>query len=246
MTSPQTNTNCDVIVLNMASNVSSLLSVSSNVSKVVLDIADARKRAKAAGLGEDEILRCLLLFQEQLNTENTPGLNSSQTTRTTHLLTHLLMALLWVGYRLLPCILCLAVLLYPVYHWYIDSPCLIPQYLPVAEFTMPVVNCSFCQRFTHVPVINASDITTSEFMNKYAYSSQPLLIKGAALSWPAIDKFSYEYFKELYLQRPEALEEDKVKGQFFAYSSGIRNLEEFVNLSSNDANKKWYIGWSVS
>ena len=210
-----------------------------NRDAVFSSLSDAIERAKTANLQEDEILKCLLLFQEQAKLNAvTPRVQNSP-----KIFNWLLGHILWVLYRLFPCALCIASLLYPTYYWYIGSPCLIPQYLPVAEFAMPVINCSFCRGLNQVSVVNSSDITVDDFMTQYAYSSQPLLIKGAASSWPAIEKFTYSYFKELYVKRPEAVVEDKENGQFFAYSSGIRNLEEFLNLSTDDVSKKWYIGW---
>ena len=213
-----------------------------NKDAVFSSVSDAIERAKAADLQEDDILKCLLLFQEQAKFDAVSP-RAQTSSKVCNLLKWLLASTVWILYRLFPCVVCIASLLYPTYYWYIGSPCLLPQYLPVAEFAMPIINCSFCRSLTHASVVNATDITTNEFMDKYAYTSQPLLIKGAASSWPAIEKFSYSYFKDLYLSRPEAVEEDKENGQFFAYSSGIRNLEEFLNLSTSDVTKKWYIGW---
>jgi len=61
-----------------------------------------------------------------------------------------------------------------------------------------------------------------------------------------MEVFSYNYFKDLYQQSPEAIDSDTEKGQFFSYSSNIRNLKELFELSSEGvsmATEKWYIGW---
>ena len=39
-------------------------------------------------------------------------------------------------------------------------------------------------------------------MNKYAYSGRPVLIKNAAKNWKAMEKFNFEFFKDLYAGLP--------------------------------------------
>ena len=40
------------------------------------------------------------------------------------------------------------------------------------------------------------------FLNKYAYSGRPLLIKNAARNWKAMETFNFEFFKDLYAGLP--------------------------------------------
>lgn len=216
------------------------------IDAVFDSISTSLKRAKAAKLQEEDVSRCLFLFCKQVKLcPTTEGelWSVSRSHTPVGFIRRFLLLLVWIAYRLVPYSLCLATLLYPLYHVYTLNPCLAPQILPVAEFAMPVVDCSICKGLTHAPEINASNVTVLQFMENYAYSSHPVLIKGAALSWPALDIFSYDYFRQLYLQQPEAVQQDKKNGQFFAYSSGIHNLEEFLDLSSDAVTSRWYIGW---
>ena len=75
-----------------------------------------------------------------------------------------------------------------------------------------------------------------------------MVIEGAADDWSAMNVFSYDYFKDLYLRTPGSLDDDNIKGQFFSYSSNIMDLKELFNLPVERAEMKierWYIGWYV-
>ena len=37
-----------------------------------------------------------------------------------------------------------------------------------------------------------------EFLEKYAFSMQPVLVEDAQLNWTASETFSYDYFKKIY------------------------------------------------
>ena len=223
------------------------MAAAGEVETVFNSITNSLKRAKSSKLQEEDVSRCLFLFCKQAKLHSTLQDELCSVSRSLstpdHFLRRLLLLLVWIAYRLLPYSLCIATLLFPLYHVYTLDPCLASQLFPVAEFAMPVIDCSFCKGLTHAPEIHFSNITVDQFMEQYAYTSHPVLIKEAALSWPALELFSYDFFRQLYLKRPEAVQEDKESGQFFAYSSGIHNLEEFLNLSSDAATTKWYIGW---
>ena len=108
----------------------------------------------------------------------------------------------------------------------------------------PKFDCNFCEGLTGAP--RQTNLSQYEFVHKYAYTSRPILVVGAASDWPAMDVFSYDYFKSLYQQSPEAIESDMESGQFFSYSSNIQNLKDLFDLSSERVSmttEKWYIGW---
>ena len=147
-------------------------------------------------------------------------------------------------YRVMPIILLSTVLLAILLGVLKSDPCLLHQPLPLDDFAAPVSRCSHCHNTSNVMVLES--VTTEEFMEKYAFSRRPVLVKGAASGWPALGLFSYSYFKELYLNRPEAIAHDVETGQFFPYSSGIKHLKDFLALSDDTAalkTDKWYIGW---
>lgn len=215
-----------------------------NEGEIFARVCDSFERAKASKLEKKDVLKCLKLLAEESGCQPTSESTGKPEKRHAYfLIGYAFQTLLWIVYRLAPFTILITSLFYPLYQLYHTDPCLYPQLLPVAEFAMPIISCDICQGFTRAPEISSNNITVEQFMEEYAYTSQPVLIKGAASSWPALTMFSYEYFRELYLKRPQAVEEDNLNGQFFAYSSGIHNLEEFLGLSNDSSSKKWYIGW---
>lgn len=147
-------------------------------------------------------------------------------------------------FKVYPVIFVLLLLAYPLYNLVIGSPCLVAEVSPFGEAVTPVIDCNICEGVTEAPRL--TNLTQDDFIRNYAYTSRPLLVVGAVLDWPAIEVFSYDYFKSLYLKSPESLEEDSNSGQFFAYSSNIKDLKELFSLPSDVAtmeSEKWYIGW---
>lgn len=149
-----------------------------------------------------------------------------------------------IVFRVLPAVLLLSLFYFPLSELLNGSPCLVSQLSPFPELAHPVLNCSFCEGVTGAP--RHVNLSRREFMHKYAYTGRPVVVVEAASSWPAINVFSYDYFKNLYLQTPESIDADKNSGQFFSYSSNIQNLQDLFDLSSERASmasEKWYIGW---
>ena len=91
-----------------------------------------------------------------------------------------------------------------------------------------------------------ANLSREDFVRNHAYSAKPIVVEGAALGWSAMDVFSYEYFKDLYLRIPGSLDDDNIKGQFFSYSSNIMDLKDLFRQPTKHAEMKterWYIGW---
>ena len=198
-------------------------------SKILLSL----ETANICGLSEQRIEQCLPLMQLFEQSDFLKANKNKHQMKLTTLLKTLL-------YRVLP-VFCLLVYLYfRVVAVYMADPCLLSQGA-LAEFAMPLMDCELCRNISNH--IEITDVTVSKFMEDYAFSIQPLLVKGAASHWPAVYTYSYEYFKDLYLQKPEAIEMDTNDGQFFAYSSNIHSINEFLNISQDVDATKWYIGW---
>ena len=145
-------------------------------------------------------------------------------------------------YRLVP-VACVAVYIFGTFSsLYNGQPCLFSQHA-IPEFAMKLGDCECCKNVGESLLIE--DISPEEFMSKYAYSTKPLLMKGAASNWPAMDVFTFKYFQELYSKNPKSLENDATKGQFFAYSSGMEDINELMRKLDDDQSyqSKWYIGW---
>ena len=152
----------------------------------------------------------------------------------------------FILYRMFP-MACVVFYLYQrVSILYEGGTCLISQ-PALPEFAVAISDCDVCRNMNGS--LEIKNISTLEFMRKHAFSSRPLLMKGAALDWPAVELFTFEYFRQLYTQNPESLEKDVNEGQFFAYSSGIKDIGELIEVlgenpaTTHRAKRKWYIGW---
>jgi len=147
-------------------------------------------------------------------------------------------------FKVYPIIFLFCLSLYPLYKLAVGSPCLVNEVTPFGEILTPLVNCKMCEGVTGAPRLR--NLSQEDFIRNYAYTSRPILVEGAVLHWSAIEVFSYEYFKDLYLSAPASLDEDKSSGQFFSYSSSIEDLEHLFSLPDEMASmaaEKWYIGW---
>lgn len=128
-----------------------------------------------------------------------------------------------------------------------ESRCLVENNGFLIEVARPPVPCSMCKDLKSVPI--EYNITTEEFVSKYAYTSIPVLIKDATSSWSAMTKFNFHYFKNLYTKVKGAFQVIEEECQFFPYSTEFQTLKDVFNMSDARANftpgeKPWYIGWS--
>lgn len=110
--------------------------------------------------------------------------------------------------------------------------------------SLPITDCSFCEGITEAPRIR--NLSMDDFVRKYAYIGVPIVVTDATDGWRARRLFTYNYFKNLYANNPQSLEEDTNEGQFFTYRSDLDDLYDLFNLPEERAalrGKKWYIGW---
>ena len=103
----------------------------------------------------------------------------------------------------------------------------------------PLVDCQMCENVSQIDIIDAADINADIFVEKYAYSGRPLLVKNATNEWIAMSSFNFEFFRDLYedLESPIIYEDqDDADCQFFAWNSEgkahYRNLKVNDNLSA--------------
>lgn len=147
-------------------------------------------------------------------------------------------------FKVYPVIFLLALSAYPLFRMMAGYSCLVSEISPFGEAVNPMANCEMCEGVTGAPRL--SNLSKDDFIRNYAYTSKPILVVGAVSNWTALDVFSYEYFKSLYVNSPESLEDDNSKGQFFSYSSNMGDLRDLFSLPSEVASmetEKWYIGW---
>lgn len=147
---------------------------------------------------------------------------------------------------ILPCLLVVFLLHVPFVQLWNGSFCVFPTPMVMVGMIQPLANCSICQGLTEAPRL--VNLSRKDFALHHAHSSRPIVVVGAALNWSATQELSYEYFQSLYQRYPDAIQNDMAKGQFFSYSSNIRNLKDLFELSSERAamtHERWYIGWYV-
>ena len=127
-----------------------------------------------------------------------------------------------------------------------DSECLVENNIFSMEITRPRFDCSACAGLKEFPVVK--DLSKDEFLEKYAYTTVPVLIKDATRNWTAMETFSFEYFQKIYTQNRETLLSVEEECQFFAYNTEFDTLEQVLAMprsraSYKDGEKPWYVGW---
>ena len=127
-----------------------------------------------------------------------------------------------------------------------ESPCAISNNGFVMEIARPLMDCKLCRDLRQVPV--EKNISKELFMEKYAYTGVPVLVKNATNTWTAMSNFSFHFFKDLYTNTKGALQSVEEECQFFPYKTEFETLADLFNISDARANfsegeKPWYIGW---
>ena len=114
----------------------------------------------------------------------------------------------------------------------------------VLDMFRPPVDCEVCKGISGVDRV--SNLSTQTFVEKYAYTSRPVVIVDGTKDWTAPDNFNFEYFKKIYSPDSPVLKSVKEQCQFFPYKTNFATLGDVFNMSDKDANmqgKPWYIGW---
>ncbi|XP_078495794.1 bifunctional arginine demethylase and lysyl-hydroxylase JMJD6-like [Ciona intestinalis] len=107
------------------------------------------------------------------------------------------------------------------------------------------VDCSRCAGVTDVKY--ATNLSHEEFLEKYAFTMQPLVVKDGQINWTARETINFGYLKTIYTPGSKALDMVNSRCQFFPYNTDIDNMEEFFNMSKSRLEGKedhWYVGWS--
>jgi hypothetical protein len=127
----------------------------------------------------------------------------------------------------------------------LGTRCLLPNNYFIWEATRPATDCSMCKDVKTVLVFG--NISRDEFRN-YAYSSRPMLVKGAALHWPAMQTFSYHFLKEIYQNVEGAYESIEEECQILTFKTEFKSLEDVFAMPESrvllkEGEKPWYVGW---
>ena len=162
--------------------------------EAISQLCDILERAKAAGLPQEKIRSCL--ESEDL----VSVFKSAESDRRSCWKYTRYLSPYFIIFNVLPAMLLLALVGYPLYELTNESPCLVPKPELLIDLIQPLLDCKFCENVTEAPRLR--NITPYEFVHNYAYTSRPSLVVGAASEWPAVDLFTYDYFKKLYQQVP--------------------------------------------
>lgn len=122
--------------------------------------------------------------------------------------------------------------------------CLVPVHFMYVELFRPPVDCSMCEDLDSVDVV--TNLTKSEFVEKYAYTGRPVLIRNGTKDWRALSHFSFDFFKKIYPKDSPVLQSDNVYCLFFPYRSKFETLGEVFDMPDSMAKMQgepWYIGW---
>ena len=197
-------------------------------------LCELAKDSQKAGIPLEDILECLDAVTE---TKHINGQSKSARCSFKNYISFTL-------FKLFPALFLVLLLYFPVLRVFNSSACVLPSPGLLSDVMHPLANCSMCQGVKGAPRL--VNLSRNEFMLRHAHSSRPIVVVRAALHWPAMKTFSYEYFRSLYRSHPDAIDSDTTEGQFFSYSSNIRNLRELFELTSERATmttERWYIGW---
>ncbi len=200
--------------------------------EVISRVRKAIRKARSRGMTDDQILAL---------TKEKGYVMDDHHEETSRRMCSMLSCLVFKVYPILFLLLLSA---YPLFRLLGGYACLLTEVSPFGEAVTPVVDCVICEGVTSAPRL--TNLSMDDFIRNYAYTSRPILVEGAVSNWSAVKVFSYDYFKYLYLQLPDSLDEDNDRGQFFAYGSNIGDLKELFSLPSEAAameTEKWYIGW---
>ncbi|KAJ1522813.1 hypothetical protein ONE63_001966 [Megalurothrips usitatus] len=124
--------------------------------------------------------------------------------------------------------------------------CVLPNNFLVWEATRPIADCGICRGVD--AVLELHNVSRAAFAG-HAYSSRPILVKGAAAGWPAMHTFSYDFFKRIYEATEGAYESVEDECQLLTFKTEFLSLKDVFSMSRSrvlnlDGELPWYIGWS--
>jgi hypothetical protein len=122
--------------------------------------------------------------------------------------------------------------------------CLVPAHEVYLDLFRPPVDCSICKDVDTVDVV--TNLTKEEFVEKYAYTGRPVLIRNGSNNWSALSHFSFQFFKNIYPKDSPVLQSEDRDCQFFPYRTNFESLGQVFDMPENMAKMQgdpWYIGW---
>lgn len=127
----------------------------------------------------------------------------------------------------------------------LDESCILQMPPYISEPFRGPIECSECANVTEVHKVD--HLSHDEFLKRYAFSMQPVIVTDSQSDWTAKNTFSFDFFRNVYSEGSQALEQVHNNCQFFPYQTELNNLSEAFNMSKDRIEGKaepWYIGWS--
>lgn len=133
----------------------------------------------------------------------------------------------------------------PTIKYLLGVRCIVPNNYFVWEATRPLSDCNFCVNVSKVQILPN---LTREHFSQFAYSSKPMVIKGAFSNWPAIKVFSFDFFKKLYETFEDSYRSVDEECQFLHFQSDFVSLRDvfamdYRRIKNLPGQKPWYVGW---
>lgn len=130
---------------------------------------------------------------------------------------------------------------------FVTSKCLIRNNYIVMEATRPHTNCKHVCCSVRGAVELNENISREEFA-RWAYLSRPLVVRGGAAHWPALDKLTVSFLQSLYNSIEGSYETVADECQFLPFRSEFIDLKSALTThpalpAACPGTKHWYFGW---
>ncbi|PAA66955.1 hypothetical protein BOX15_Mlig025821g1 [Macrostomum lignano] len=103
-------------------------------------------------------------------------------------------------------------------------------------------NCSsMCAGLTSVPV--ETDISPERFLQLYAYTGRPLLVRNGTRGWRAHQYFSYEFIRDLHDRHPSAYGHGPNIKVIDPFNVELATLHDALHMSEERRRRPFYFGW---
>lgn len=129
----------------------------------------------------------------------------------------------------------------------VTSKCLVRNNYIVMEATRPPTKCERVCSGVGGALELSANISREEF-ERWAYLSRPLVVRGGAAHWPALDKLSVGFLRSLYDSIEGSYEAVTEDCQFLPFRSEFLDLRTALAMhparaAARPGTKHWYFGW---
>lgn len=129
----------------------------------------------------------------------------------------------------------------------VTSKCLVRNNYIIMEATRPHTQCERVCSSVGGAVELSANISQEEF-GRWAYLSRPIVVRGGASHWPALDKLTVGFLQSLYNSIEGSYEAVAEDCQFLPFRSEFLDLRSALAMhparaAARPGTKHWYFGW---